>query len=70
MEFQRIELHQFQQAGCIFDNEVIRVGSGLFGQLDRAHALKAGRVVFLEKARLYRSARAADDRQRPAHDLR
>ncbi len=70
MEFQRIELHQLQQAGCVFDHQVIRIGAGLFGQFDRAHTLEAGGVVLLEETRFFGAAGAANDGQRASHDLR
>ncbi len=64
MEFQRVELHQFEQTGLIAHHQVIRTRAALLVQRHHLHPIHAGRVVLLEEARPPCALRTSHHRQR------
>ncbi len=69
VEFQCVELHQFQQAGRVTHHQVMRVHPAFFLELYCVDQLQPGRMVFLEEAGLCGATGASDDRERAVNHL-
>ena len=70
MEFDRVELRQFEQPGLIVHHQIVRACATLFFQRHHVDALHARRMVLLEETRPARALRTTDDRQRATLDFR